>query len=463
VALPTLYIDTGGHALGSGSTDTANPTHDSTTNGVTVSVTGTTVTFSGAIDLSAVPTDGSATIWINDATNSNAKIFKITAVDDGLDTVTVSVAPTGTIATSTWGIGGRFVYDSARFEGSLAAGWTVVINNTPAAKSAVFFTARTFGDLTDGPITLMGKTGVRPQLSTDTSQVIASSSSTNNRWVIKNLELMQTGGSGTVVGATATGNRWIYDNVKFSDGSGNIINTDANGCTVQGCEFTGVGSTAITTSADGWSVVGTYIHDVGAGGVVFSSATVDCVVSHCIIDTCGSQGISLTSAAVTTTVRLGLMVLSCTIYGCGNSGIEVADADQKVMLTNNILQDNGNAAGEFNLEFAAGNGDWNSFHAYNIFYHQGGGGGGNLSNVTANSTESTSAPQFTDAANGDFSLASGSPAIATGFPGQFLGGPLGYLDMGAVQVEASAAGAESTPVAVGATTYVMGRGQVVTY
>jgi hypothetical protein len=102
MALPTLYIDTGGHALGSGSTDTANPTHDSTTNGVTVSVSGTTVTFSGAIDLSTVPTDGSGTIWINDATNSNAKIFKITSVDDGADTLVVSVAPTGTIATNSF-------------------------------------------------------------------------------------------------------------------------------------------------------------------------------------------------------------------------------------------------------------------------------------------------------------------------------------------------------------------------
>ena len=46
----------------------------------------------------------------------------------------------------------------------------------------------------------------------------------------------------------------------------------------------------------------------------------------------------------------------------------------------------------------------------------------------------TSDPLLVDPANGDFRLKAGSPCKATGFPGQFLGGSLGYLDMGAVQM-----------------------------
>jgi hypothetical protein len=77
-----------------------------------------------------------------------------------------------------------------------------------------------------------------------------------------------------------------------------------------------------------------------------------------------------------------------------------------------------------------------------VFFHSGGGGGANLSNLTVNaqvaSSEFTTDPAFTNAAGGDFSISTSSPAKATGFPGQFLGGSLGYLDIGAVQIVAGA-------------------------
>jgi hypothetical protein len=455
MALPTLYIDTGGHALGSGSTDTANPTHDSTTNSVTVSVSGTTVTFSGAIDLSAVPIDGSATIWINDATNSNSKIFKITSVNDGADTLVVSVAPTGSIATSTWGIGGQFVYDSARFEGSLDAGWTAIINNTPASKAADFFTMRAVGDTTTGPITFKGKDGTMPQLViTNTTQVIDTSADTNGNWRFENFEFVQQGASGTVF--TPRGAQVQCKNCKWSDGGGIGIDTSffTNGYRVLFCEMSGLGGDGVDTNGNNSSPTffGTYIHDVTGNGIDLntgSNLTINAF--YCIVDTCGGRGISTTAANVH----------GCTVYSNGNSGLEAGGTSGTVF--NNIFMNNGDAGGEANVELTGASETlytWN--HGYNIFHDA--GAGDNLSNLSANATESTSDPLFTDAANGDFSLMSSSPAIATGFPGQFLGGSLGYLDMGAVQIEAGAAEEEeSTPVAVGATTYVMGRGQVVTY
>jgi hypothetical protein len=432
MANPTLYIDTGGHSLGSGSTDTANPTHDSTTNSVTVSVSGTTVTFSGAIDLSTVPTDGSGAIFINDATNSNAKIFKISSVDDGADTLVVSVAPTGTISTSTWGIGGQFVYDSARFEGSLLAGWTVIINDTPASKAADFFTMRATGGSGTGPITFKGADGTMPQLVvTNTSQVIETSGGAGT-WKMANLEFIQQGASGA--NTSSIGPASIrFDNCKWSDSGAQAINnsfaTSSNfifRSEMGGCAGDGVVCTSnfVTTFMHGC-----YIHDLGGDGIDYTSGSgMSTKLSFCIFDTIAGRGIQ----NGTTGQKL---ISNCTFYSCGNSGIEGGD----YWIVNSIFMNNGDAAGEYNVEVTDETGNDNiGVHYNNIFYDS--GAGDNLSGISTNSTEFTTDPQFTDAANGDFSIGSSSPGKAAGFPGQFLGGPLGYLDIGAVQREEPAAG-----------------------
>ena len=111
---------------------------------------------------------------------------------------------------------------------------------------------------------------------------------------------------------------------------------------------------------------------------------------------------------------------------------------------NNIFSENGNAAGEFNVEWVSGAAEYVSFHGWNVFYHSGGGGGANLSGLTVNaqvaSSEFTTDPAFTNAAGGDFSIGSTSPAKATGYPGAFLGGSTGYLDIGAVQRQEAGGG-----------------------
>jgi hypothetical protein len=433
MALPTLYVHTGGTSLGSGSTDTTNPTHSSTIDSVTVSVSGTTVTFSGSIDLSAVPTDGSATIFINDATNSNAKIFKITAVDDGAETVTVSVAPTGVISTSTWGIGGQFVYDSARFEASLAPGWTLTFRDTPASKTTDFLTQRTSGDQTNGFIKVIGNGsgGARVPLTiTNTTQVIDGG---GNYWWFENLEFIQQGASGNVTNVN-TGN--VFYNVKISDGGGNgfvcsgsdniIVRSEVSGCAV-GVELPATGN-----------VQHNYIHDVTDAGLSSGSANQAWKVIQNIFDTCAGNGIFFFS---TSTTSGSTLISGNTIYGCGNSGVQVSDAQNMVILTNNIFQDNGNAAGEYNVEYTAGSAELYGVHYNNIFYHQGGGGGANLSGLTVNSTELTTDPLFVDAASGNFAVSASSPAKAAGHPGAMPGGlSTGYLDIGAVQRQESAGG-----------------------
>jgi hypothetical protein len=425
MALPTLYIDTGGHAQGSGSTDGAPIV--SNTSGAAVS--GTTVTLAG-VDLSGVANDGSMTIFINDATNSNQKIFKITAVDDTLDTVTVDVAPTGTIVNSAWGIGGRFVYDSTRFESALASGWTVIINNSPAAKAADFITMRVAGTATAGFITFRGKTGVRPQLVvTNTTQCVETS--VGGLWWFENLEFIQQGASGTCVNISSS-NGCVIKDCKISDSGGAGIATSGV-VRIISSEITGCGGDAISLSGSSvlQIVKGCNIHDNTGKGIVSSGNNPNVQALFNIIDSNGGQGIHLSGAS--TSIAHSSWIEHNTIYGNGDSGLQIDDADTIANIANNIFQDNGNAAGEFNVEWVAGDAQKASLHGWNCFYHQGGGGGANLSGLTTDATEITTDPLFTNPGSGDFTLQSSSPCKATGYPGQFLGGSLGYLDMGAVQ------------------------------
>ena len=151
-------------------------------------------------------------------------------------------------------------------------------------------------------------------------------------------------------------------------------------------------------------------------------------------------GTGIDTAGAPTTRNHFILLLGNTIYRSSDSGVRIQDIDQNVTLINNLFRDNGNAAGDYNMYSLAGSFQFASFGAYNIFNQGGGLGGTNLGNYTAHSTDLTSDPLLTDPANGDFTLQSTSPAKGAGFPGVFLGGPTGYLDMGAVQRQESGSG-----------------------
>ncbi len=426
----TLYIDTGGTATNSGTSDN----NAADLSGSACSVAGSVVTLDGSPSLAGLSTSGAnqAAINITGATNSNQTIFWITAVDDVLKTVTVSVAPTG-VTTNAWKIGGRFLWTANRVESAIRAGELVVVNNSPASVSASWLTERTGGSSAAGPITVKGKAGVRPVITcTNTSTIISGSQA---MWYFSNLELIQQGASGTVV--AADGNYSFFHNFKISDGGGIGIN-GGDWTKVTASEIAGVGGIAVAcTNTINSVILGDYIHDNASDGIKMTSPAngASHIIQSCILDTMAGKGMHLSGAFTTQS-----NCLSCTgnsIYGCGDSGLEIADADAVVLLFNNIFSENGNAAGEYNVEWVAGAAETFGMHAWNVFYHSGGGGGANLLNLTVNAqvanSEFTTDPLFTNAAGGDFSIGSTSPAKATGYPGAFLGGATGYLDIGAVQ------------------------------
>lgn len=427
--MSTYYVDTGGAATNSGSTD-QNTANLSGTGDATVA--GSVVTLTAGTDLSGVVTTAGptqSTIYLAQATNANQKIFKISAVagsGGATPTVTVTVAPTG-VTGSNWAIGGRFVWTNASLVGGLVAGDIVQFNNSPASASADLITGSAGGDGTSGPIKFIGKTGTRPVLTvSNTNQVFESTNQFN--W-LENVEAVQQGASGTVLASSGADD--MYYNVKISDGGGNGIGGSGSGCRVMACEITGVGGDGIATS-NGLYICGNNIHDNTGNGITFSGTTT-IIIDGNVIDSNGGRGIVHSGATGSVSISQMAFLNGNTVYGNGNSGLEVTDKDIAFTLLNNIFAENGNAAGEYNLEWLESTAEATGIHKNNVFFHSGGGGGANLSLVTADSTDITTDPLFTNAAGADFSLGSTSPAKAAGFPASFLGGNTNYRDIGAVQ------------------------------
>lgn len=439
--MATFYIDTGGNAANSGSTDGNSPT----VSGTAASVSGTTVTLDALTDLSGVITTAGATqstIFINDATNSNCKIFKISATagsGGATPTVTVTVAPTGTIAASAWRIGGRHLLTNANIEGAVLAGDTVIFNNGPASSASSIWTFRTAGDNTNGPAKIVGKSGSRPVLlCTGNTPCVGTGGLSYVQ--VENLEVQNSNGTGGGVsggGAQAT----VY-NVKISDAgtAGAVIPSGTNGMRIMMCEIasSSIGGDGIQASLS-FFAFGNYIHDVAGNGISTNGTSPVFEIINNIIDTCGGRGIYFSSASAASGNIQFMGVIGNTIYGCGNSGLESGDVDNAIILLNNIISNNGNAAGEFNIEYPSQATD-TVFHGYNVVGPAGSGSGGNLSNFTLNATESSVDPAMTDPANADFSIGSSSSAFATGFPGQFLGANLGRMNIGALQNNSAAGG-----------------------
>ena len=457
-AVATIYVDTGGCNTGSttqcsGTTDSATATASGASATITCSATagpGSTpgCSLSGTPDLSGVATDGSQAIFVNCATNTNQKIFFINAVDNAVDPrlVGTTTTPTGcTAATSDWGIGGRYIFPSGAtvnlVVNALRAGDTIQFNQTPATKTANYITTNVAGDSTTGSINIIGKAGVRPVLNV-TSGAVSAVTFSHANWTISNLELKAAGATANGV-LIMNGNGGTANNIIVSQSGGapgiGLLSSGTGSIVVNSEVTSGVTGDGINTAVSS-EFYGNYIH--GAGGDCLEiNAFVLVMVSNNVLSGCTGRGLYMSSASITS-FQLPVVVVNNTIYGNGNSGFEVVDADARVLMYNNIFQENGNAAGEFNVEWAAGNAQLASIHGYNLFYHSNCEGSASsttcVSGLTTNATEvAGSSASFTNAGSSDFTLQAGSPALATAYPGLFLNGSTGYLDIGALQKASS--------------------------
>lgn len=406
--MANIWVDTGGSSTNSGSRDT----NVAAFSGTAATVATTTVTLDGSPNLSTVVTSGANQdcIYLDDATNTNQKRFWITAFDNTLKTVTVSVAPTG-ITSSDWTIGGRVLMAGITGgEAFLRAGDTVNVNNSAAAANGPIFTARTNGDTTSGYVTIKGTSGLPTLTSNNTGAVITGN--VNFVW-IEGLTLVQQGATGSAIDMTGTSaDNWMIMNNRITDSGGDGINSTSGGTGLRMFfnEISGCGAHGFDASDTIFIALFNWIHDNASSGILMNSSTNVQVLAWNIIESNTDRGIQKTGTATHI-----LVMLANTLYGNGNSGFESV-ATCVLSLYNNIFLDNGNAGTEYNIELATNAALWVAGN-YNDISIAGGSGGGNVLNYTLGANDITGNPLFTDAPNGDFSLQAGSPAINAGVSG----------------------------------------------
>lgn len=457
-ALPTIFVDTGGSATNSGTTDSNTATATGTAGSWT---TGTnTITLDNNTNLTGVATDGSQAIYLNNATNTNGTAYNIFFIvgitgctGSGSCSVTTSgspAAPTCSTCTgSSWAVGGRYVWPSGSgvnvIEGGLVSGVTIQFNQTPATKTVSYTTAQVSG-AANGTITLQGKSGVSGitlEVTSGGSAVISGNSKSN--WVIKNLTLKQDGTGNDVSNFSGAvfyvGDKFIASGASCLTGANimTLINSEISQCT-------GATSDGLNGSG-GIYMYGSYVHGAGRDGIRASSASGSNQLTIAFSVIANNAGRGLFFSGNSYAAQVINQIYNSSFVNNTGVNLEATSADQGLVILNSLFYNTNNSANN-NLQWDSGSNDVllpTSAHGNNVFFSPGtptctGGGPGCVSGMTLNATELTTDP-IISSTSGPYTVGSAGSAAQAGFPGVLPGtAGTGYLDIGALQIQSTAGG-----------------------
>ena len=259
---PVIVFDsaTGSNTAASGAGPGDGYTGGSALTGSSASTSGDglTVTLDGSPDLSAVATDGSHAIWLNDSTAGKRNWGKITGKDDGAKTVTVSDAFDLSVSGKSWAIGGKRLslagslklFNNNSANGDAMPGWAAAEFTSGYTETITAAIPRYRSGGADGPIEVRQKAGsatpaVITQATANTS--VFSVSGSPVKWRFNGFTITKsvngtTGGSAiegsggfttvTRVKATATGTSKWATSIDAGVGTTRVMFCRVEDCTV---------------------------------------------------------------------------------------------------------------------------------------------------------------------------------------------------------------------------------------
>lgn len=405
-----------------------------------VSGTGGSTDGTTTVDLSADSPDLSGVsagdaLWVDSSSGRQWSI--IASVDDGADTVTCDDAFSNTESSRNWGIGGkRATADNSRqlFLTDLKGAWTVEFEADESFSTAIVW--EVFGTQTTGWVCIRGSSGSQKTLTvTGSGEHVFDIDDAGGgvRGRLRNLILTSSHAS-PGNGLDITGNQAIsLVDVRIHDCFVGI-NRSANGpqLSLTNCEIDNndddginVGSSSIHCRCHGCD-----IHDNGGSGLSNHGVF---ILTFCNIYGNTSRGVSWDQATSQGSI------INCNIHDNGADGVYIhnVDNEQLILLNSNITKNGGYG---INPQATYDN-FWVDYCNFGTGSTANTSGDINDGGLTTSQGDNNLAvdPQFTDAANGDFSI--GTNLKAAGSPGAFpSGNSTGYLDIGAAQRQEPAGG-----------------------
>lgn len=498
-AYPIIKFDSDNGATapsvsGAGPTTAITGTSASTDSG------GTVVTLDGSPDLSGVAIDGSHVIYLDDTTTGNRRWAAINAKDDGADTVTVEQAFAGTLSGLSWAIGGeldgldapahRLLWRNNGSTGDAAADWAFEFeagggNDYPISalnggsweltclpdaadhKGWVFYGVNGKAHIYGGRGGA-GDTGLgfQPLVKLNSTNFLArfnrikfESSGTLD------LEyLLGPGSGGTIL---AVNECEFYSSrsskptsIRYENAISWQVNSSVKGLWVSNCYFKwfwgtfdyGSGAQAYGAGGISNSYFDECVYCIGPGRVILTS-----IVNN-VFDTCGDSGSDVAVVYVTPDASYGdrgSRVMNNTFYNSASDDIRISPEGAKHgTIINNISYTCGRNF--INLTAAAGP-SLGTIVDYNLVYSPTSGKfSTNLKddlNLWGSNDPSAADPLFTDAANQNFELGSGSPAKVAGYPAAAIGAGVSstdtFVDLGAAQSQETGGGGSGGTVSQG--------------
>lgn len=420
--------------------------------------TGLVVTLDGSPDLSGVAIDGSAWIQVLDATAGARNFGKITAIDNTAKTITVSDAFGISLSGLIWAINqtlaslnhtnSRKLFDNNSAAGDAMPGWVINLNDGHTETITSTITIRRSGDMISGPIILASDyTTTRPVITSNFNNSVF-----NINTSVDYIRIGKFQGIGPGTGSTSsrlinvTNNNsgllfedLIIGNSATTNGFAVGINL-ANGATGRGiiknveikyC------STGIIIGMSAFRLSYLNIHDCIVG-VNFSWSNILADISHSLIHHNSGDGIQCFSS-------VHIFIKHCTIDNNGGDGIEFTGNAAGWLIYATIIEscqitNNGGYAINF-----TGTGISDEYIAnsvsriFNINHYSNTSGFSNYNLAIAEGTQNID-PQYTDAANGDYTIGDNTKAL--GYPNDDFQGLniRSYMDIGALQREEQGSG-----------------------